>query len=98
MCRASADCSGANLGMMTIEECCNNAVNGLGFTEGENCSPCIGECMTLSYLLIVGMLLCDGFFLNNNSLWILARLICRSGAGTRLHSSSRLPERCICRN
>ena len=50
VCRASADCSGApddELGMMTIEECCLNTPNGLGFSEEEVCSPCIGECMTL---------------------------------------------------
>ena len=53
VCRASADCSGApgdNLGVMTIEECCLETPNGLGFSVGETCSPCIGECMTLWHM------------------------------------------------
>ena len=56
VCRASTNCSGVpgdDLGVMTIEECCmNDTVNGLGFTEGEICSPCIGERLTLRHLLI----------------------------------------------
>ena len=47
-CRMSADCSGApgdDLGMMTREHCCLNTANSLGFSDGEVCSPCIGECI-----------------------------------------------------
>ena len=50
VCRLSADCNGApgdDLGVMTIEQCCLETPNGLGFNEGEVCSPCIGECVTL---------------------------------------------------
>ena len=46
----SANCSGApgdDLGEMTREECCvSDMINGLGFSIGESCSPCIGECVT----------------------------------------------------
>ena len=51
MCRRSANCSGVpgdDLGEMTIEECCtSDAINGLGFSEGDMCSQCIGECVLL---------------------------------------------------
>ena len=46
VCRASTDCNGApgdNLGIVTVEDCCLNIPNGLGYSEGEICSPCIGE-------------------------------------------------------
>ena len=52
VCRASADCNGAPgdvLGMKTIKECCLNTPNGLGFSDGELCSPCIGECITVMH-------------------------------------------------
>ena len=52
VCRLSADCNGApgdDLGVMTIEQCCLETPNGLGFNEGEVCSPCIGECVTLCH-------------------------------------------------
>ena len=55
MCRASSDCVGGpgdDLGVMTIEECCLETPNGLGFSEGEVCSPCIGECMTLWHMSV----------------------------------------------
>ena len=44
----STDCSGApgdDLGVMSIEECCLNTPNSLGFSEGQSCSTCIGECI-----------------------------------------------------
>ena len=51
VCRASINCSGApgdDLGVtLTIEECCLNVPNSLGFSEGEVCSSCVGECITL---------------------------------------------------
>ena len=50
VCRASTDCNGApgdDLGVMTIKECCLNTPNSLAFSEGEFCTPCIGECMHL---------------------------------------------------
>ena len=47
VCRTSTNCSGVpgdDLGEMTIEECCtSDKINGLGFSEGESCLPCIGE-------------------------------------------------------
>ena len=50
VCRASNDCNGApgdDLGVMTIEQCCLNTPNSLGFSEGEICSACISESMNL---------------------------------------------------
>ena len=50
MCRTSIDCNGApgdDLGLMAITQCCLNTPNGLGFSDGEVCIPCIGEYVTL---------------------------------------------------
>ena len=45
VCRNTSDCSDASdLGLMTAEECCVNTPNALGFSDGEFCSPCVGEC------------------------------------------------------
>ena len=55
MCRASVDCNGApgdDLGVMTIGQCCLETPNGLGFSEGEVCSSCIGEYVTLWHMFI----------------------------------------------
>ena len=103
VCRASTNCNGAPgdvLGVMTIEKCCmNDTINSLGFSEGNICSPCIGECITVWHTFMKDKVASyDGLPLYiNNSLWIHPRLIYWSGAGTKLHSSGWLPERCcIC--
>ena len=45
ICRATADCSDTfDLGVMSAEDCCVNTPDALGFSVGEICSPCIGEC------------------------------------------------------
>ena len=43
MCTSTADCSTGNeTGEMTIEQCCLGTTNGLAFSTGEICTPCIG--------------------------------------------------------
>ena len=54
LCRATVDCLGANLGVMTARDCCVNNPMGLAYTDeqsAETCTPCIGECIDASLLI-----------------------------------------------
>ena len=46
VCRATVDCSDtSDLGVTTAENCCVKTPNALAFSDGEICTPCIGECI-----------------------------------------------------
>ena len=42
-CRSTVSCGEDDeIGIMTIEQCCLGTPNGLAFSTGEICTPCIG--------------------------------------------------------